>query len=59
MGDVITKLKSSEDLLKNLRDARKPTSQEVREQRVSFVFGALDSKSPITRDQVREMLESN
>ncbi|GGD48398.1 hypothetical protein GCM10007235_20390 [Pseudoxanthomonas indica] len=58
MGDAITKLKTKEALLQNLRDAKKPSAAEVREQRVSFVFGSLDSKSPITREMVRKALES-
>ncbi len=58
MGDAITKLKTNEALLRNLRDAKKPSPEEVKEQRVSFVYGSLDSKSPITRDQVRKALES-
>jgi hypothetical protein len=58
MGDAITKLKTNEALLRDLRDAKKPSPEEVKEQRVSFVFGSLDSKSPITREQVRKALES-
>lgn len=58
MGDAITKLKTNESLLRDLRDAKKPSPEEVKEQRVSFVFGSLDSKSPITREQVRKALES-
>lgn len=58
MGDAITKLKTNAELLKELRGIKKPSPNEVREQRVSFVFGSLDSKSPITREQVRKALES-
>lgn len=57
MGDAITKLKTNEALLKDLRGTKKPSPDQVNAQRVSFVFGSLDSKSPITREQVRKALE--
>lgn len=57
MGDAITRLKTNEELLKNLRGTKKPSPDQVNEQRVSYVFGSLDSKSPITREQVRKALE--
>ncbi len=57
MGDAIVNLKTSADLLAELRNAKKPSAEELKEQRVSFVFGSLDSKSPVTREQVRRMLE--
>lgn len=57
MGDTMTNLKTDARLLKEMHDARKPTREEIKEQRVSFVFGSLDAKSPITREQVRKILE--
>lgn len=58
MGDAIAKLKTQESLLKDLRNAKKPSAREVQAQRVSFIFGSIDSKSPITREQVRKALET-
>lgn len=58
MGEAIERLKTNETLLRELRGAKKPTPEQLKEQRVSFVYGSLDSKSPITREQVRRALES-
>lgn len=58
MGEEVTKLKTNEDLLKELAKVRKPTANQVRQQRVSFVYGSLDSTSAITREQVRKELEN-
>lgn len=51
-------LKTSPGLLQALQSAaqRKLTAAELSEQRVSYVFGSLDSKSNVTREQVRQML---
>lgn len=57
MGDEIVRLKTDEALLRELKGIKKPTAEQVKEQRVSFVFGSLDSESTITRDQVRKILE--
>jgi hypothetical protein len=57
MGDEISRLKTDAGLMQKLRDAREPTAAEVREQRVSFAFGSLDSKNPMTREQVRKIVE--
>lgn len=57
MGDEIVKLKTNADLLKKLRETQEPSAAEVKEQRVSFAYGALSSKSPMTREQVRQMVE--
>ena len=58
MGNEILKLKSSDELLGALQRslAKKPTANEIREQRVSFVYGSLSSKSSVTRDHVRKLL---
>ena len=58
MGEMLLKLKTRESLLRELRDSRRPSAEEVREQRVSFVFGTLDSDSRMTREEVRKILES-
>ncbi len=61
MGMAMTELenvKTEPKLLSKLRnsaDARL-TSQELFEQRVSFVFAGIDSESDITREQIRQML---
>lgn len=57
MGDEIVRLKTDALLLQKLRETREPSAAEVKEQRVSFVFGSLDSESPMTREQVRQMVE--
>lgn len=57
MGDELVRLKSNESLLQKLRDAKEPSADEKKEQRVSFVFGSLDWESSITREQVRKMVD--
>ncbi len=37
--------------------ARKLTPEEMRNQRVSFVYGSLGSKSEVTRARVKELIE--
>ena len=51
-------LKTSPSLLQALERAttRQPTRDELFEQRVSFVYGSVDSKSSVTREQVRHIL---
>lgn len=58
MNDSLLSLKTSEKLLNAVHRAaaRKMTSEELREQRVSFVFGSMDSSSSVTRERVRQML---
>lgn len=58
MGEALTNLKTDEALLQKLREAKKPSRAEVREQRVSFVFGSLDSGNTMTKEQVRKLVES-
>lgn len=58
MGDAVVKLKTSDSFLKELKNSKKPTNEEVRKQRVSFVYGTLDSSNTMTRDQVKKILES-
>lgn len=58
MGNELLKLRTKDSLLEALQASlsRKPTAEEVREQRVSFVYGSLSSRSNVTRDQVRQRL---
>ena len=59
-GSKITvgNLKTKAELLKLLSDAskRKPTSEEIEKQRISFIFANLSKDSTVTRDQIEEVL---
>lgn len=54
-------LKTSADLLRALEDAtrRELTSEEVNNQRVSFIFGSLKDDNNITKQRIREVLARN
>jgi len=56
--DTLMELKTNPKLLSSLKDAasKKQTVDEIREQKVSFVYGSLSSKSAVTREQVRQLL---
>ena len=58
MVQAIQELRSSSTLLRALENAsrRHPTRDELFEQRVSFVYGSMDSKSGVTREQVRQLI---
>lgn len=56
MSGIIS-LKTDGKLLRRLEEAREPSKKELREQRVSFVLGTIDSRSNVTREQVRKELE--
>jgi hypothetical protein len=58
MNESLLSLKTSEKLLDAVRAAsrRKMTSDEILEQRVSFVYGSMDAASAVTRDRVRQMI---
>lgn len=58
MGSNISELKTSADLLRALDSAgsRKLSSAEMLAQRVSFVFGSMDSDSNVTREHIREVI---
>lgn len=58
MGDEILKLKTDESVLRELRESKTLSAADVKAQRISFVFGSLDSNSTITREQVRKIVES-
>ncbi len=53
--------KSFEDFEQLLKEAaqRKMTPEERREQRVSFAMGMLPMDSPITKDEMRELINKN
>jgi len=55
----MTHLKTSETLLRALRDASKyvPTADELQKQRVSFIMGSLKEESNVTRSRVQEVLD--
>ncbi len=58
MSDM--KLKTSEELFKLIEKAKahKPTENEIRQQRVSFIFGSLGkSSNAITRDRIQVVLD--
>lgn len=40
-----------------LLTAREPTPEERRDQRVSFVMGSVGETNPITKDQVRALVD--
>lgn len=52
-------LRTNEDLLKALQEsaARKPTSEQLEMQRLSFVMGSLDEDNDMTREEVQSVLE--
>lgn len=51
-------LKTDPGLLSALRGAaqHKQTAAEILEQRVSFVYGSVDSQNGVTRDQIRMLI---
>lgn len=52
-------LKTNPSLLKAIKQAatRTPTENELRAQRVSFIYGSLSTTSSITRAQVQVVLD--
>lgn len=57
--DKLMELKTSATLLTALGNAssKKQTADEIKEQRVSFIFGSIDEKSGVTRSRIQEVLE--
>ncbi len=51
--------KYDEHFEKRLKEAarRKMTPEEMKEQRVSFAMGMLPADSPITKDEMRELID--
>jgi hypothetical protein len=58
MNDSLLSLKTDQNLLDTVARAasRRMSVGEVLEQRVSFVYGSMDDKSNVTRDQVRQLI---
>lgn len=56
--DQAISLKTDAELLNVIKKtaAKKPSAQELIEQRVSYVFGLLDDDSPLTKEQVRKVI---
>lgn len=59
MVTKITELKTNPELLGALQRAasRKPTANELFEQRVSYIHGAMSTKSTVTRDRIKQVIE--
>lgn len=58
MGNEVMELKTNEKLLNALHVAltKKTTSQDIMEQRVSYVFGSISKESNVTRERIRKLL---
>lgn len=58
MADYFLGLKTDQSLLTKLGEAsnRKPSHEEIQEQRVSYVFGFVKPSSGVTREQVRNVI---
>ncbi len=58
MNDSLLSLKTDQSLLDAVARAaaRKMSVGDLLEQRVSFVYGSMDSGSNVTRDQVRKLI---
>ena len=58
MGNL-DNLHTDPELLDKLKQgsAKGRTLQELREQRVSFIFGAISSESNITKEQIRQAVK--
>lgn len=58
MGNDVFQLKTDDVLLDALKKAAsvKQSANDLKEQRISFVFGSLDSKSGVTKEQVRKII---
>jgi hypothetical protein len=56
---AIDNIRTSPDLLRAIKDAstRTPSADEIKQQRISFVYGSLGAKSSVTRAQVEDALE--
>lgn len=57
MGDALINLKTDQALLNKLGTAKAPSRSEVESQRVSFVYGLLDEKAHMTKEQVKRYVE--
>jgi len=58
ISDLFSHFKARDELLRKLNRAHAPSKSEVEKQRVSFVYGVLDEKARLTREQVQKIVES-
>ena len=58
MGDAILPTKTNPALLEKLKKAAdvKQSAEEMHEQRVSFIYGSVSSKSSLTHERIRQVL---
>lgn len=56
--NTLTELKTNSALLSALGHASsiKQSAEEIREQRVSFIYGSMDKKTGVTRSRIQEVL---
>lgn len=56
--DGVLAMKTDSGLLRaiNRAAAHKLSSNEIHEQRVSFVFGSMDEKNGVTKERVRQVI---
>lgn len=56
---AIENIRTSPELLRAIKEAstRTQTADEIKQQRISFVYGSLGAKSAVTRAQVEDALE--
>lgn len=56
--NTLADLKTDAALLMALEKSstRKQTADEIREQRVSFIYGAINNKTDVTRSRIQEVL---
>ncbi len=63
MTNDITELKTDSRLLETLKKAsvksKEMTAEELKEQRASFIYGSLSSKSSVSKAQIKKFLEEH
>lgn len=59
MGETIFDTATDHLLVAKLTASSAAKRDEVREQRISFVYGNVDKKNTVTKDQVRKLIEEN
>ena len=57
MGDSMLHLKTDRAVLEALKRVATPGRNEVHEQKVSFAYASIDSKSCMTKEEVRRIVE--
>jgi hypothetical protein len=58
MGDQILRIETDKKLLDSLRKSagKAQSPADLKEQRVSFIYGSLDRESDVTRERIRQAL---